>query len=293
MHYKSSFSRKVFVVFNTCFITITCCLCLLPVLHTFALSLSSAAATSGGRVGIWPVEFELGAYKMVIEDHRFLGAFLTSVKRVALGLVVDMAMTILAAYPLSKTKAQFPYRNLYMVFFIIPMYFGGGLIPTFLIVNKTGLLDSLWALVLPGAVATSYIILLLNYFRSLPDEIYESARVDGAGEWRILAQIILPLAKPILAVLVVYIVVRHWNSWFDGMLYINSVDKYPLQSYLQTLIVELNPMQLVNIEAVKKNFTTKNVSSARMFVAMVPVLCVYPFAQKYFIKGIVLGSVKG
>ncbi len=292
MYYKSSFPRKVFVVCNSCILILACVSCLFPIIHTLALSLSSADAVSAGKVSLLPVEFQLDAYWHVMEDERFLSAFLVSIKRAVLGLIVELCMTILAGYPLSKTKKQFPKRNIYMGFFLITMCFWGGLIPSYLVVKQTGLVDTIWALVLPGAVNAGNVILLQNYFKSLPDEIYDSAQVDGAGEWRILFQIFLPLAKPILAVLVVYIVVAHWNSWFDGMLYMNHAEKFPLQTYLQTIVVEIDPKEVFNVKDLQ-NISTRNMKAAQIFVAMIPVLCVYPFAQKHFIKGIVMGSVKG
>lgn len=292
MHYKSSFSRKVFLVCNSCIIILVCVMCLFPILHTLALSLSSASAAAAGKVFLLPVDFQLDAYKRVMEDKTFLTSFFISVKRVVLGLGVNLTMTVLAGYPLSKTKEQFPMRNFYMGLFIVTWLFWGGLIPTYLVIKWTGLIDTIWALILPGAVSANYVILLQNYFKSLPDEIYDSARVDGAGEWVILFRIFLPLAKPILAVLVVYIVVAHWNSWFDGMLYMNDASNYPLQTYLQTIIVEIDPKEVFNVKQVM-NVNTRNMKAAQIFVAMVPVLCVYPFAQKHFVKGIVMGSVKG
>ena len=166
------------------------------------------------------------------------------------------------------------------------------MIPVYLIVKATHLLDTIWALVLPGAVPVYNIILLQNYFKSLPDEIYDSARVDGAGEWRILYRIFLPLSKPVLATLVVFVTVAHWNSWFDGMLYMNRPEHYPLQTYLQTIVVKLDLNTINDISQVK-NISSQNSKAAQIIIAMLPILCVYPFLQKYFTKGIIMGSVKG
>ena len=202
-----------------------------------------------------------------------------------------MLTTILAGYPLSKPKRIFPKRDIFMWFFVFTMLFSGGMIPGYLVVRGTGLLNTIWALVLPSAVPVYHVILLQNYFKSLPDALYDSARIDGAGEWRILYKIFLPLSKPVLATLVVFCSVNHWNSWFDGILYMNRAEKYPLQSYLQTIVVNID---MSNIEDVSQlaNITVKNNKAAQIFIAMLPILVVYPFLQRYFTTGIVMGSVK-
>jgi putative aldouronate transport system permease protein len=204
-----------------------------------------------------------------------------------------MLMTVLAAYPLSKTKRQFSARQFYVWYFMIAMMVSGGLIPNYLLISSLGLLDSVWALVLPSAVNVFNIILLMNYMKSLPDEIMESAFVDGAGHFKVLFRIVLPLCKPVLATLVLFIAVAHWNSWFDGLIYMNRVQNYPLQSYLQTIVVDINMDLVQNVDDLLLNVTQKSSKSAQIFLAMLPILCVYPFLQKYFTSGIVMGSVKG
>lgn len=280
------------MVFNYSFITVVCLICIYPFLNTLAISLSGKGPVAAGEVVLFPVGFQLDAYRNIIDNSKFFVAFWISVKRVALGLLVNMSMTILAAYPLSKPKKRFPQRNIYMWIYVVTMLIGGGLIPGYLVVKATGLLDTIWALILPGAVPVYYIILLQNYFKSLPDEIYDSARIDGAGEWRILGQIFLPLSKPVLATLVLYVIVAHWNDWFSGMLYMNRSEHYPLQSYLQTIVVKIDASTVTDINQVL-NVSSQNNKAAQIIVAIIPVLCVYPFIQKYFTKGIVMGSVKG
>jgi putative aldouronate transport system permease protein len=174
------------------------------------------------------------------------------------------------------------------------MLFGGGLIPTYIIVNATGLIDTIWALVLPGAVGSFSAILLLNFIRGLPRQLEEAAYMDGAGHWRTLFSVVLPLSLPVLATLTLFSFVGHWNSWFDGIIYMNSPAKYPLQSYLKTVVLNKDPRFLtehdVKLLALVSDRTTR---AAEIFVAMVPVMAVYPFLQRYFISGIVVGSVKG
>ena len=292
MYYKESMSRRVFLVFNYCFVVLVSAVCIYPILNTLAVSFSSREAVAAGRDNIWPVEFQLDAYKFVIEEPKFYTSFGIAVIRVILGLGVNMLMTVLAAYPLSKPRSRFPKRDVYMWIYVFTMLFSGGMIPVYLIVKATHLLDTIWALVMPGAVPVYNIILLQNYFKSLPDEIYDSARVDGAGEWRILYRIFLPLSKPVLATLVVFVTVAHWNSWFDGMLYMNRPEHYPLQTYLQTIVVKLDLNTINDISQVK-NISSQNSKAAQIIIAMLPILCVYPFLQKYFTKGIIMGSVKG
>ncbi len=176
--------------------------------------------------------------------------------------------------------------------FIITMLFGGGLIPAYLSVRFTGLIDTIWALILPCAVPVYNVILFQNFVKALPEEILESAYMDGAGEWTVLLRMVLPLSKPVLATLTLFVAVGHWNAWFDGMIYMNDPARYPLQTYLQTIVVQLNLKSITNISQVTK-ISEQNSKCAQIIIAMLPILAVYPFLQKYFTKGIVLGSVKG
>ncbi|MDL2293521.1 carbohydrate ABC transporter permease [Ruminococcaceae bacterium OttesenSCG-928-D13] len=292
MRLKKSVGRRVFLVVNALLVALISVVCIYPILHILAVSFSSNEAAQGGMVNLLPVDFQLDAYEFVIGNAQFFTSFGVSVKRTLLGLVVNMTITILAAYPLSKTRDKFSGRNKYMWFFVFTMLFSGGLIPGYLIVNATGLIDTIWALVIPSAVPVYNIILLQNYIKGLPGEISESAYIDGAGEWSVLFRIILPLSKPVLATLVLFAAVAHWNSWFDGMIYMNRPQNYPLQTYLQTIVVQLNLKAVTNLSDVT-NIAEQNSKAAQIIIAMLPILVVYPFLQKYFTKGIVLGSVKG
>lgn len=291
MRYKMSLSRKVFIILNTFFLLLTAVICLYPMLNTLAVSLSSKEAVNAGQVGLLPKGFHLESYKYVMKDSQFFTSFFISVARTILGVCINMVTTVLAGYALSKNKRIFPQRDIYMWFFVFTMLFGGGLIPTYLVVKDTGILNTIWALVLPGAVPVYHVILLQNYFKSLPDALYESAMIDGAGEWRILFKIFLPLSKPVLATLVVFCSVNHWNAWFDGIIYMKRIEKYPLQSFLQTIVINLDTSNVSDLSQIQ-NLTTKGNKSAEIILAMIPILVVYPFLQKYFTTGIVLGSVK-
>lgn len=293
MHYKESLSRKLFIIFNYIFGITVALVCILPMIHIFAISVSSEDAVNAGLVNFFPVGLTLSSYKFILREPKFFTAMGISVVRVILGVAISMILTILAAYPLSKTKRQFAARQIYVWYFMITMMVSGGLIPTYLVISELKLINSIWALILPGAVNVFYVILLQNYMKSLPDEILESAFVDGAGHWISLFKIILPLCKPILATLVLFIAVGHWNEWFGGLIYMNFPEKYPLQSYLQTIVVEIDPDLITSIDDTMLNVTQKSSKAAQIFLAMLPILCVYPFVQKYFTKGIVMGSVKG
>ena len=292
MHYKSSIPRKIFVVFNTCFIAFACVICLYPLINTLAVSLSSKAASESGVVTIFPVDFQLDVYSFLVEKPEFLRAFWVSVKRVVLAVAIQLTTTILTAYPMSKSVDRFPHKNKFMWMYVVTMLFGGGLIPTYLVVNATGIMNTMLAFILPGALPVYNMILLQNYFKSLPEELYDSARIDGAGEWLTLFRIFLPLSKPMLATITLYIMVGHWNSWFDGMLYMNRAEKYPLQTYLRSIVINLDSAQITDLNQVM-SISAQNNKSAQIIAAMIPILCVYPFIQKYFVKGTILGAVKG
>ncbi|GAB6928282.1 carbohydrate ABC transporter permease [Paenibacillus sp. JCM 10914] len=293
MH-KLSMGRRVFLIVNYTLLVVAALLCILPLINVLAVSFSSKAAAAAGYVKLWPVEFTLASYKYALSKPEFLDGFLVSLKRVGLGFIVNMLLTILTAYPLAKERSAFRFRHIYAWFFIVTMLFSGGLIPTYMTIKETGLLDSIWALVLPGAVPVFNVILLMNFFRNLPKEIEEAALIDGAGHWRILWRIFCPLSLPALATITLFTLVNHWNSWFDGLIFMNSPTNYPLQSYLQTVIItpDLNAVsgnELVDMSEV----SDRTFKAAQVFLAALPVLVVYPFLQKYFMKGLVMGSVKG
>ncbi|MCU6712192.1 carbohydrate ABC transporter permease [Paenibacillus sp. J5C_2022] len=290
---QRSLSRKMFIGGNYAALSILTLLCLLPVIHIFAVSLSASSAANAGLVGLWPVDFTWKAYSFVLQKEAFLQSFLVSLQRVSIGLVLNMSLIVLAAYPLSKEAGAFRFRTWYAWFFVLTMLFNGGLIPTYLTIRMTGLLDTIWALLIPTAVPVFSVVLLLNFFRGLPRELEEAAFMDGAGYMRTLLQVYIPLSMPAIATLSLFSIVMHWNSWFDGLIYMNSPQNYPLQSYLQTLIIQHDMSAVTEKELqLLKELSDRTVKSAQIFLAMLPILCLYPFMQKYFIHGIVLGSVK-
>jgi len=291
-----SFSARVFLTANFLFLTLLALLCVLPIFHIFVLSFSSQSYVSAGEVTFWPKGFTLYSYQFVLEKPEFFRSMGITIQRVLLGTVVNMLLTLLVAYPLAKEKSTFQFRTFYAWYFVVTILFSGGLIPWYLTVKETGLLDSIWALVLPGAVPVFNVILLLNFFRGLPKALDESARIDGAGHWHILWRIYAPLSLPAIATIILFTIVGHWNAWFDGLILMNHPDRYPLSSYLQTVIVspdltKMSDLQQRGSEALLF-INDRTVKASQIFIGMLPVLMIYPFLQRFFMSGIVLGSVK-
>lgn len=271
-------------------------ICLIPILNTVAISLSDKTSAALGLVRLWPVNFTTVSYGNMLEETQFWVSFMVSVKRVIIGVSLNMVVTILTAYPLSKSSSQFRTKSIYMWIVVFTMLFNGGLVPTFMVINKLNLMDTFWALVLPGAVPVFNVILLMNFFKGVPQSLEESASMDDAGPWTVLTQIYLPLSKPSLATIGLFSVVTHWNSYFDGKIYINSVSKLPLQTYIQSLSSSLNAemMATMTAEEVQEQLAMSSLTfnSAKVVVSMIPILLIYPFLQKYFVTGMVVGAVK-
>jgi len=289
---ERSWSSVVFDVLNHLFLTLLGLACLLPLIHVFALSLSNRSATLGNLVTLWPVNFTTFNYERIFATTGFKLAFVISLQRVVLGVGLNMLITVLTAYPLALAE-RLPGRGLYRWLLIFAMLFSAGLIPWYLAIRSLGLLDSLWALVLPSAVQTWHIIIMVNFFRGLPSELAEAATVDGASHWQILFQIYLPLSLPALATLTLFAAVWHWNSWFDGLVLMSNPKRYPLQTYLQTTILGRDFTELIRDPEAFAKLSERSVKAAQLFLAMIPILMIYPFLQRYFVSGLTLGSVKG
>lgn len=287
-------ASRLFVVLNYIIIGFLALSCLIPLIHIFAISLSDSAAATGGLVVLWPVNFTLESYAYVARRAAFWNSMLVSVIRVIVGVGLNMFFCIVCAYPLSKEKDQFRFRTVYAWYFFLTMLVSGGLIPLYMVIRQTGLMGTFWALVIPGAVPVYNIILLLNFFRQTPRELEEAAIIDGAGQWRIMWQIFVPTSTAALATVALLSTVYHWNEWFNGILYMKTPDQYPLQSYLRTIVID---MKLTNMGAndwqALALVSDKTVKCAQIFLASLPILLAYPFLQRYFVKGMVLGSVKG
>ena len=293
---KVSPARKLFNICNVVVITLIMLICLVPILNVLAQSFSSSHAIVQNKVRLFPVEFTTSAYSYVMKKKDFWKESLVSAERVLLGVPINMLLTVLAAYPLSKSDRVFKARKYYSAYFVFLMIFNGGLIPTYYVISKLGLIDTIWALVLPCGVPIFNVILMMNFFRGIPESLEESAMLEGAGQWTIMSKIYLPLSKPSIATVTLFSLINHWNSWFDGLIYSNFTDNYPLQSYLQTMVVDMRSIiQSGNMEDIVNALSVndKNLKAAQIFISIIPLMVIYPFCQKYFTAGLTLGSVKG
>jgi multiple sugar transport system permease protein/putative aldouronate transport system permease protein len=261
------------------------------------ISLSEKAAVQAGNVSVFPIGFNLYSFESILSDPRFFQAVWVSVQRVVIGSIFTMAVLVLAAYPLSKSNRVMPGRTFTMWAFVFAMLFNGGLVPWFLTMKAYNLLDSIWGLVLAGGVPIFNLILIINFIKNLPEELEEAAKIDGAGPWRYLFEVLLPLLKPVLATVLLFTMVGHWNEFFQGMVLSTQETSYPLQTYIQQLVVATNLENLATLSVEQMNrllkLNNESLNAAKIFIAMIPVLIVYPFLQRYFVKGITLGSVKG
>lgn len=266
--------------------------CLLPLLNMLAISLSGSDAVAANKVGLWPRDFTVNAYNKLLSDSQFWHSFGISVARVVLGTAINMVLTVTMAYPLSKPTRRFAAREIYMKVVIFAMLFSGGIIPLFMVVRNLHLTNTIWSLVLPGAVPVFNVILLINFFKSVPESLDEAARIDGAGPMTILLKVYLPVSLPALATVALFAIVNHWNDYFSGLIYMSKASMYPLQTYIQQLTVDIT--QITDAEQLKQlsAMNTRTFNAAKIVVSTIPLLVIYPFLQKYFVSGIVIGAVK-
>lgn len=291
MYHKTT-PYRIFSAFNTTLLLVLALLCIVPLIHVFAVSFSAKAAADANIVGLWPVDFTVEAYKKTIDNPIFLGSLWVAVKRTLIGTFLILFVASLAAYALSKESNQFKGRSIYAWAFVFTMIFNGGLVPFYIVIQKLNLMDSFWVLVIPGVVNVWLTILLMNFFRGVPKELEEAAMIDGASQFGILFRVYLPLSLPALATLGLFAMVWHWNSWFDGLLYLSKKEDYPLATYLQTVIITRDFSSLSFSQAEADLLSQKTINAAQIFIGALPILIVYPFLQKFFVKGLVIGSVK-
>lgn len=292
---KRSLSRSTFLVANYTFLAITGFICFLPFVHVISISFSSAVEAAAGHVFFWPKGFHTFAYSWMFKKDAFWNSLMMSLYRVLLGYTINMLIVLFTAYPLSKEVRQFRWRTVYVWYFFFTAVFSGGMIPLFLMVKYTGAMNTIWALVLPSALPVWNMILMINFFRHIPKEIEEAALIDGAGHARILFAVFIPLSLPAIATISLFTALNHWNSWFDGLIYLNDTRLYPFQTYLRTLVMNTGLAGISSITELKDRLllADRNIKAAQIAVGTVPILLIYPFLQRYFTKGIVIGSVKG
>lgn len=267
--------------------------CLFPFLNTVANAFSSSNAIQTGKVVLWPIQFQVDSMKMILADQSVIRALLVTIFLTVAGTALNLLFTVTTAYPLSRRDLKG--RSVFMRFMVITMLFSGGMIPLFLLVKSLYLLNTLWALILPGLISAFNVIIMKSFFQAIPDELREASIVDGCGNMRYLLQIVLPLSGASLATIGLFYAVGHWNSYFGAVLYIDNQDLATLQVKLRNILLLSQMGTSIEQMAMDSNFTVvqESLKAAVIVVATVPILIVYPFLQKYFVKGSMLGSVKG
>lgn len=291
---SKSKGAKAFTVINCVILSILAISCLYPLWYTFCLSVSAKEAASAGRVTLWPIGFNTTSYREILKDGAFANSLWISVQRVALGTVFTLVVSIMLGYALSRKRAVFRARNIFMWSIVFCMVFSGGTIPWYIRMREYGLVDSIWGLVLCGSLPVFNVILIMNFFRNLPQDVEEAAVVDGAGPWRILWGIVVPCSLPVLATVTLFVSVGYWNEFFQGLVLSTTEAHYPLQTYIKQLVVNIpQGVQLTREEMIRlTQLSNHGLNAAKVFITMVPMLLVYPFLQRYFITGIMLGAVK-
>jgi len=277
---------------NIAFLTLVGISAIYPFAYVLTLSVSTLADVARGGVLIIPREISWIAYGMVFNDENIRIGFANAVMRTLLGTAATLLMTSLVAYPLSRP--HMPLRRQITFYVVFTMLFSGGLVPRYLVIKHLGLIDSVWSLVLPVMLTAFNVIVLKNFFQQIPRSYEEAAKIDGAGDWAILFQVFIPLSKPALATIALWTCVFHWNAWFDAMLFISSEDRQVLQVFVQRVVVEnsVKDMQFGVDNLDQAKFSSEALKAATVVVTILPILALYPFAQRYFIKGITLGGIK-
>lgn len=286
---KVSTSRKIFIVINTMFLILIALTCILPLINLFAVSLSSKAAANSGQVTFWPIDFTTLAYEKTFANKNFVRSMFIALARTITGTLLGMLVITPAGYALSK---DFKGRTPLMWFFVFTMLFGGGLIPSYMVNTALGLKNNFLVYIIPGAFSCYNMILIMNFFRTIPKALEEAAFIDGASFFTVFMKIFLPLSKAGLATVALFIMVGHWNEWFTGILYMSDTKNYPLASFLQVIVTQNNTQDLALDPTTANALSERTIKAAQVFIGALPILCVYPFLQKYFVKGMVVGAVK-
>jgi putative aldouronate transport system permease protein len=263
----------------------------MPFYYVILTSFSDPELIKEGELLLWPKGFDLKAYEIILQNDRFITAFINTINRTVLGVAINLALSLSFAYVLSKR--YLPGQKLFMLYIIITMLFNGGIIPTYLIVKGTGLIDTIWALIIPSAISTWNVILLKSFFENVPDSMEESAKIDGANDFTIFYRIYLPLSTASVATIGLFIGVHHWNTYMDAVIYINSPKLHVLQIFLRDMVVQLEMASVLGDMGAVAETSSLSVRTASIFLVALPVIVVYPFIQKYFVKGVMLGAVKG
>ncbi len=292
---NESFVDRIFLMSNTSLLVIVTLIILLPLIFIVSASFSSAEAVIAGRVTLWPVDFSLLGYETIFEHKKVWNGFANSLFYTFFGTIFNVAMTIIAAYPLSRQDLIG--RRVITFAFIFTMLFSGGLIPTYMVVRELGLLNTRWAMILPTGIGPFNLLITITFFRTtIPPELIEAARIDGASDFRTFRSVILPLARPIIAVLTLFYAVNtHWNTYFQALIYLKDQDLFPLQIVLREILIQnsIDASMLIDVEdLVAREGLRDLLKFSLIVVASLPVMIIYPFVQRHFVKGMMIGSVK-
>lgn len=288
---KVSLGSRLFDVFNVVFMVVLCAIILIPLLHVVSASFSNPASyVRHEGLLLHPVDFCLDAYEAVMRNKNIWTGYLNTIFIVVVGTTVSIIFTLIAAYCLSRKNVM--WSNVMMIAIVFSMYFSGGMIPFYLVVKGVGLNNSIWSLIIPTAISTYNLIIMRTAMASVPESLEESAKLDGANHWTILWKIMVPLVKPTIAVICLYYAVSNWNAWFNAMLFIRDKADYPLQLILREILIQNDVSSMASAGA-DEYLISETIQFATIVVATVPILAIYPFIQKYFVKGVMIGAVKG
>ncbi|MBJ9990754.1 carbohydrate ABC transporter permease [Paenibacillus sp. S28] len=292
MLHKRSLGEWIFSGVNTCFMTLLCFVTLYPFLYVLFASLSDPTEMARFRgMLFYPKGFNLEAYKAVMDNPMILTGYRNTIFYVAGGTAINLFMTTLGAYALSRRNVYFSNSIMFMI--VITMVFNGGLIPSFLLVNSLGMLDTPWALLLPGAVSSFNLIIMRTAFQAVPISLEESARIDGANDWTIMSRIIVPLSMPVIAVMILWYAVGHWNSYFSALIYLRDRELFPLQLVLREILISNSTDSMTTDAAASDRLDIGiTIKYATIIISTLPILCLYPFLQKYFVHGVLIGALK-
>ena len=278
-----------FQVINTIIMIFVIFITLYPFVYLVAQSFSSDAAASAGKVTFYPIGFNVNTYKYILRDNQFFRYYGNTIFYTVVGTFISVACTALIAYPLSKPRLRL--NKVITPLVVFTMYFAGGMIPNYIVITQwLGLQDSMWSIILPNAISTFNLLVMKSFFAGLPEELEEAAAIDGMNTYQIFLKIIIPLSKPIIATMCLFYMVTMWNEWFTPMLYLDSKDKWPVALYVRQLVEGANNTEIGSSDASSVQATLK---SATMVLTSIPIICVYPFVQKYFVQGMTIGAVKG
>ena len=285
--------ERIFDIVNYFIMGIFVLTILYPFWNLFVISVNSPSGGAVNSLTFWPNKFSLFNYKYVMSNRYIWIGYRETLIRTITGTFLSVIFTAFGAYALSKK--YFPNRTMWTVIIIIPMFFSGGLIPSYLWNVKLGLIDNRWALILPGLISSYNLVIMRNFFMAIPQELEESARIDGASTIRVFFSIVIPVSMSVLATVVLWVMVGHWNAWFDATIYIRSADKLPLQVVLRRILLEgTQQLMDINPQVNDNNIVTPDtLKAATVYICMIPIMCIYPFLQKFFIKGVMMGSLKG